>query len=184
MDIYLDIFSVYPANPYKPPFRPNEILSERLILFEFNYSFADSEYQFEFIDALKNTGENGFYVSLTETTPETSHQDLGAYHWNIPLDDAKDYGRELHYLENAAYSEDGKWGMIFSQDEHAILACTPELMRELEKRIPDIHEQVYKFFELMKSYRIDYKIFHDWLKPLLVHVYGEEKGNELYREYL
>lgn len=181
--ILLDIFLTYPLNPCQPSLKANNMLTERLILFGFNYSFSASKYQYEFIEALKAIGEKGFYASITEATPEHPLGQIETYHWYIPMSDAVDYGRKIVSLEKATYSKSGQWGMLFSQEEYAVLACSPQLLKELEKRIPNLHTQVYEFLWLMKSYQIDYKVFHEWLEPLLLHVYGEEKGAELYRYY-
>ena len=99
------------------------------------------------------------------------------------MEDAVEYGRRIHYVENVAYSKMGSWGMLFSQEDHAVLACTPALMKELEIRIPNMHDQVYQFLELWKGYQEHYKMEYPWLQPLLIHVYGDKKGTELFEWY-
>jgi hypothetical protein len=183
-EILLNICTTDNPSPWEPCFTENEALSERIVLYEFGFSFFDSKFKDEYFDAFRAVGEKGFYVVITETDPNHPEffDNKHCYPRYYSLNDEDDLGREI-ILENIAYSENGSWGMLFSHWEHAILTCTPAIMRELEKRIPNLHDQLFENLEYYKYLESKWNWFPHFLKPLLFHIYGEKKGSELFEFY-
>jgi hypothetical protein len=184
---------------YGEPFRAE--LPARAILYPVDPELDDDQ-----LDALaaaaEAVGDRGFYVSLVGFD-EAETLDC---HWHVPLSELGSYDAlepcaigGLTY-DNALYSASGRWGMLISLEEHAIVGGTPDFLERLLADYParapgwlitgsdppppsvEPREQVRSFLRVRRDSGGS-KLDLEALRPLLVHVYGTH-GSELISEIL
>jgi hypothetical protein len=99
-------------DPYGEPFRSN--MNPRLLLYGYRYGLQEP-WLSPITEAIGSLGEEGFYLSLLRRTGK------GPWHWYVPLREAAIYVSEIFPIENAIYSVNGKWGIICSEEDHAVV---------------------------------------------------------------
>ncbi|MGL5806027.1 MAG: hypothetical protein ACRC11_11400 [Xenococcaceae cyanobacterium] len=88
-------------------------------------------------------------------------------------------------IEFALYSATGKWGVMISEEHFGILGGSIEFIAQIRLKIPDLELQVYEFLDYLSALIGGTKIKppevtrNKWLLPLLNHVYGQEKAEEI-----
>lgn len=71
-------------------------------------------------------------------------------------------------INNALYSESGKWGILISHEFHAIIGCTKEFWEEFEKHYPQWRKDYHDFIAYWEHEKeIWPKIQLEWLPKLL-----------------
>jgi hypothetical protein len=170
------IYRVVFANndPYDAPFQP--IIQPRLLLFEFQWSLSEP-WLTPVVLAAKDLGEEGFYVSaLGRPEPEKQTQ---PYHWYVPLKEADSYGSVVISQENAIYSINGWWGIICSDEDHALVGGPEVLIGNIRKAVPDLEQRVYEFLDMWKHYHERNNVKLNWMPLMLTHIFGPEKAEDL-----
>ncbi len=164
-------------DPFDEPFTPS--IRHRAILYPVTYELEPSELQ-AIATAARTVGDDAFYFSVLER-PAESEQDR-PYHWFIPLEDRNTY-HSLGYpfvLENAIYSPKGLWGMMVSQEQHALVGGCDIFLNTLYAHLPvSEDEQVREFLITWKDNRDRLGSKTDWLPRFMTHVYGPEKAQQL-----
>ena len=82
--------------------------------------------------------------------------------------------------EYTLFSEQGKWGLMVSDEHHGMLGGSSKFIQVFHEKLPNFENQVYDFLEVMQNLKPDgsYKKL-DWLLEMLTHVYGEDEGNKI-----
>ncbi|MEC4853420.1 MAG: hypothetical protein SAJ12_20765, partial [Jaaginema sp. PMC 1079.18] len=106
---------------------------------------------------------NHFYIPFSEINLYYSYE-------NFP-DDLK----WISLSENILFSPSGKWGVITSHEHHALIGGTQEFIDRIIANIPEIQNQVYEFLEFWKYHKSS-GIDVGWMRPLIEHIYGQEKA--------
>lgn len=89
-----------------------------MLLYPFRWYLSDP-WLTPVVKTMRVLGEGGFFVSaLSRSLEEENSQ---SYHWYIPLSEAGEYGSVVYSQENAIYSLNGTWGIICSDEDHAII---------------------------------------------------------------
>jgi len=168
-------------DPFDEPMRPT--IHPRAILYPVAYELEPVKLQ-AVVAAAQVVGDIGFYLSVTERPPVSDQN--RPYHWFIPLEDPGLYYSLNGYqfvLENAIYSPKGRWGMIISHEQHAIVGgCDPFLNTLFAHLSVSEAEQVNAF---LSNWRDNYNRFGskiDWLPRLMTHAYGVEEAQRLLME--
>ncbi|MBD2044012.1 hypothetical protein [Microcoleus sp. FACHB-672] len=151
------------------------------------------------IDAAANLGDTGCYISLYNTSTSSVEPN----HCYIPLEDfieaytmSGGLERSIDFrlsmnpygLDSIIYSASGKWGLITSHERHGLLGGPVEFIEEIRSAVPDLDRQVYGFLGRLRMLLEACQIFpadvtrNKWLQPLLIHVYGEEKAEQILLE--
>jgi hypothetical protein len=164
-------------DPYDQPFATG--MHVRKILYEFWY-----ELELPLLEAVmtaaSDQGDRGFYVSVLER-PAAKAQNR-PYHWYVPFSDIAAYHLLVGPLQNAIYSPNGRWGIMASDEHHALPGGTVAFVKMIQKFIPNLENQVYEFLETWCANRANYGSKLDWLPGLLRHIYGSETAERLLRE--
>jgi hypothetical protein len=170
-------------DPFDPqPFTPN--IPEKKILVGFQYIVEPPLLQ-ALVTAASKLGDTGCYFSsLWWASPDV------LYNWYIPFSEIYTYSDENSPIsdvilsEQVIYSPQAQWGIMTTHTRHALLGSTKEFMAELEKLIPDINEQGYKFLDEWRYYKsLKQGASTDWIPGLLEQIYGKEMAQKLLREY-
>lgn len=164
-------------NPFGEPFKPE--ISCRLLLFGFRYGLNNFWLK-AFVNAIDKVNEGGFYLSiLSNQRPDFQ---VKPSHWYVSLNTADKYIDNVYTFENAIYSASGTWGLICSDEDHAIVGGTQQFIDEIRKHIQDVDSQVNLFLQTWKHYNEINKIDVSWVLPQLTHVFGFEKAKRLIEE--
>jgi hypothetical protein len=179
-------------DPFGEPFRPMRD-SRRAILFPIDIEMDGGELAAAFATA-RAAGDQGFYVSTVDSDDWATRR----RHWFVPLDRPDVYyelglSRTWRERDCAVYAPSGTWGMLRSEDYHAVVGGRRDLIDTLLRRYPaefpiyDVdgprppkvpaENQVNSFVSWwLEGRRIEEL---DWLRRLLEHVYGQE-GADLF----
>ena len=163
-------------DPFDHPFAPD--VERRVILFPVYYEL-ESPLLEALVTAALEQGDSGFYLSVLER-PAEKEQDR-PYHWHISASGLDGY-RALGYpfvLENAVYSPEGKWGIMVSHENHALLGGTASFVDNVRRLVPNLDNQVFDFLAAWEQNKIEFGSNTDWLPTLVKHVYGEEAGETI-----
>lgn len=162
------------TNPYDEPFQ--SIITPRLLLYPFRWYLSDP-WLTPLMKTMEVLGEEGFFVSaLSRALEEENSQ---SYHWNIPLSEAGEYGPVVYSQENAIYSVNGTWGIICSDEDHAIIGGPELLIANIQQTITDMDFRIQQFIEMWKSYYQTNGVDIQWLFPMFSHIYGVDSAKHI-----
>ena len=173
-------------DPFGPSFAPN--IHGRKIIYRYK-NYIDPPFTDTLMEAASKLGDEGCYISLIW---RPRHE---PWHWYIPfsefnsayVENKKEFDefgmRHVFALENVLYSPQGKWGIMFSHEGHALLGSSQSFIEEIQKAIPDLDLQVYEFLKYWKYCKDNYSSAETaWLPELLAQVYGQENAEKMLRE--
>lgn len=124
-------------------------------------------------------GDVQICVSVTEEFESGSG--LTATHWIFESWEYAEYEDEPSFrvLENAVYSPSGKWGILFSHEQHAIVGGSPEFMSTLTREYPDLTQSTVEFLRYWSDVSQRHGTSVKWVPLLLAHIYGREQAKIL-----
>lgn len=135
----------------------------------------DNRYSQAFLKAAISTGDDAFFVSLTER-PETTICD-----WLVSLDSnsvAEFIERqELYYaLEHAIYSSNGKWGIRFTSDFYALIGGPESFISTFYSEIgASIDEMVLNYMKGVQNKKS--------IPKRLINLFGIEEAERYLQMY-
>lgn len=163
-------------DPFDAMFQPT--IEKRLLLYPTDgYVFTREQFD-ALIHTLEKMGETSFYVSEIEGKNSFSADQMpGMYqckHWEVQLPISYDeYVKSRVIIENAIYSVEGKWGIIISQEEHAVLGGSSNFIETFKTLYPLWQQDSMKFLDHWEYCRINYGTRMDWLQNFLDHIGGK-----------
>lgn len=172
------------GNPYAPAF--TEGASARALLFPTD-GYILARDQFEAVSkAAQSVGEERAYLlGIEGWEGSTSHADRELFHVRLCHYDGYTHPpREssIDVSQNALFSTRGTWGVLVSDEFHALVGGSEVFVRELRERISTTEDAMLdEFFSLWKWHENYDPAW--WMEDLLVHLYGEEKGRRLLKRY-
>ena len=128
-DLLSQVFSS--DDPFGCPFK--ERFKDRLIFYQTEgYHLSERQYS-AVINGLKEMREQGFFVSTIEGQgPNAERGD----HWWCECPAYDQYLAIPLVLENAVYSRTGRWGLLISHEDHAVVGSQNEFVEVLRRRYP------------------------------------------------
>lgn len=158
-EILKKVFIVY--DPYKPEVSEN--LSVKTVLFPTDsYHLDESQFQ-ALLAAIETTNEQRFYVSEIERKPDPFKR---GDHWLCHRPNFQDYTHLPIGVWYAIYSSDGNWGLLLSDELHALLACDESFWSEFSKHYPYAERDKAEFLKYWAHYQKE-DTRSDWLQELL-----------------
>lgn len=148
----------------------------RALLYPVTY-LLDPEQGAAVVGAAREVGDDTFCVSITEGDNDFTDQ---SRHWELDYWEMNEY-RELPLvgvLENAIYSPRGRWGLLISHEQHAVVGGTPEFIHSLKLQWPRFDESLSEFVKYWAEIKLRRKADTAWLEPLLAHLYGDKFARE------
>lgn len=165
-------------DPYDEPFAPQ--VQQRRLVFEYMYEMRPP-LRDAIIHAATLHGEHGFYVSIFDRPPESEQRQ--PYHWYIPFSDIASSEGIVGPLQNFAYSPQGTWGIMGTFEDYGFLGGDTTIITVIERLIPDLHLQVFQFFEHWEWEARNWGAKVYWVPDVIRHVYGPEQAAELLRSW-
>jgi hypothetical protein len=162
-------------DPFKPCFQP---AVEERVLFYPTAGFILDERQFRAVAAAASLlEERHAVVTLTEFLTDTTFLNVDS--WRIDLSSWTNYqhlrDKGPILVENAIYSPSGAWGVLVSQEFHAIVGGKKAFITFLQECLP-MSVYATDFLQCWKgnAQRIDSDT--SWISPLLEHLIGQEQA--------
>ena len=153
--------------------------------------FTLSSFGFPLLEALVSAstglGEAGFYVSVVERPRPGSERNCEEdWHWYIPFSEMEAY-HSLGYvfvLEHTLYSPSGRWGLMTSHEDHALLGGELVFFEAMRAILPGFDNigQVQLFLSDWRNHKLEYGSDVSWIPGLLSHVYGTELAEKMLEE--
>ena len=150
----------------------------RLLIYPTDGTYLD-ELQFNALnESVKATGDSGFYISEVEAEPDpfimsNENEIYHPAHWVCDsLINFEDYRDLTIVLDNAMFSKQGKWGVLVSNEGHAVLGGTMEFINHFKQLYPkwvDCFNDFEKMCEYNRNnYNLDFYWYDSFVKHLLV----------------
>ncbi len=145
----------------------------------------NKNYVHAFLAAVHTTGEEGFYISMTERGKD------GPNDWYVPLravsqvwglEDADKPIEDYRMLENAIYSVNGKWGFWFSDGDDAIIGGSKKFVDTFYGALNrTIDEMVLKFLHDTRNFQP--KARNYIIEEYLPKLFGRKEAEEYLETY-
>lgn len=104
----------------------------------------------------------------------------------IDLEDFRDYyqpKRDALIIEHLLYSPQGAWGLATSDAEYAVVGGPQGFIDTLRRHLPwREDEAVRALVRDSKETGRDVGYVESWLRPLIEHVYGEDRAAKVWNE--
>jgi len=153
-----------------------EHITERIVLQLSAYHLKKNQFT-ALMKTLEAMGEKSFYLSEIEFSDcfdslDQNKDDTYIYKNDIfPTNISyEEYANLLIVLENALYSPTGKWGVIISHEDSAVIGGTHEFMTLFKKFYPHWENDLKDFIETWKFHAETYKVKVSWLPDFLKYV--------------
>lgn len=192
-------------DPWGEPFTP--ALSSRMILFPVGYCLEPQEIA-AVAAAAGELGDEGFFEFMTELEAPSAliegrrprGGDFGTYDqdpaWYFALDDLDAYDTRDNYpfLETVLVSATGRWAILASHEQHAVIGGPEQFCASLTERFPDLDVtdwvprpdlgrdgrvppslQVRLFLDEVRTWTDPMR----WLPRHLEHIYGASEAASL-----
>lgn len=152
-----------------------DTVEKKLIVFPTDGYYLTSEQFFALVNTAMKLGDSEIFISEVESRPDPfvlpPGRDYQHKHWvaQIPLKFSQ-YTEMPIILENAIYSPKGKWGIIVSHEEHAILGGPNEFIREFKAYYGTWKDDLGEFLEFWEWNKNNFGSNLDWLPELMKHL--------------
>lgn len=157
-------------------FRPE--IDRRAILFPIPEKLDEAEWN-ALIYAVAAIGEDQVSLRCFQSVPDPPT-------WILAPGEFTKYSiltREYAFRESAVYSVNGKWGLLISPEDHAVIGGGEKFVTALIEKWPQpIAPQVREFLEHYEGRSRYNEPEPRWLPPLLDHVYGPDEAQRLLEE--
>lgn len=159
-------YSVFKSrDPFEPAWQVD--LPIKIVLFPTDsYHLTFGQFQ-ALIGALLSCGERKFFIS--EIEGESDPFDTG-YHWVCEEPNFTEYTNLTVGIENSIYSLSCSWGILLSQELHALLVCDYSFWNAFQKQYPnwgqDREEFIKYWSDNEKAYGSDISWLQDFLDSL------------------
>jgi len=164
-------------DPFDEPFQPE--IEARLVLYGYRWALHPPWLE-PVVRGIRQLGESGFFVSALERAKDKNHD--GYYHWYVPLGEADTYGPAVYSQQNAVYSTEGRWGIICSDEDHALIGGPTPIIQGIQAAVPDLDARVKEFLSVWKHYHNRNRVNLGWIPGTLSHIYGPERTRALLRD--
>ena len=171
-------------DPWHEPFANG--VEVRRLLYPVHAGLRDLDYPL--LDALVSVAtrleDDGFYVSIIERpTPDSEWSRRDDWHWYLPFAEIEAYGSlgDALSLERTLYSPSGRWGLMISHEDHALLGGEAVFFEAMREAIPGFDNigQVQHFLSDWRYYNAETGADVSWIPDLLTHVYGPELAEKM-----
>ena len=135
-------------------------MEEKTILMGISGYFLDKETFLALEKTAKEFNEKDFFISETECLQISEIKNFK----KRPFSSYERYVKSEILLENAQYSEVGRWGILISQEEFGIMGATAEFMEVFKRQYPPYAQQMDKFDKCMAYKKQRYNADLDWVK--------------------
>ena len=195
------------ANPFRPPFLP--VVEKRALLYPLEGCELYAE-QFEaLVAAARQVGETEMFISSVELLKDphdASQWDESRTHYRIDLNPEayeEVMNSPLGLMRHAIYSVRSRWGLMVSEEMHALIggpsAFVNALLGSLPPPIdlfrregievdPSISPKMTSQEQMLRAWVLSWKELHmigsriDWLPALVGSIVGLEQANVLLDE--
>lgn len=110
------------------------------------------------------------------------------WHFALPLDKPLCYYQvdqffPISVAEHAVYSPAGKWGVLTSHENHAVIGGPSTFVEAVFSNLEDSEDfHLQSFLSIWKDNRERLGYDVDWLLPFFTHLYGQQRARKLLKE--
>lgn len=131
------------------------------------YYLTESQYH-ALTEAAKCIGDNGIIISIVETGIENFNS---SEHWFLKFPTSyEEYINIPLVLENSIYSPSGRWGVIISHEEHAVLGSDSLFFETFKKFYPKWAQEKRNFLDMWERNVNKYGSNIDWMSDFLSNI--------------
>lgn len=154
-------------DPFSEPLRPD--LEDRALVFPIAYRLTEDQFA-AVVRAARISGDPGICVSAVEGGEDADYP--FPRHWYLQLWETSEYQRltGIGVLENAIYSPLGKWGIMVSQSDHAVVGGAKTAVEEILSAFPSREDSLREFLDYWDYNERVHGVSLSWLPSLLTNV--------------
>lgn len=146
-------------------------IGERLILCPIEGYYLTEKQFVALVNTVTALDENKIYVSEVES--EECFSTKGCKHWAMPIPTGYDeYFHLPIVLENSIYSVNGKWGILISHEEHAVIGGTQEFVSKFKNYYTEWEKGLGNFYDKWEYNKKHYNSSIEWLPKFIKHMTG------------
>ena len=153
-------------DPFGEMFRKE--IDERIVLCPTNGYYL-SKNQFDaLIKVVEFIGEEEIIISIVENE---SNSFLDSEYWICK--NTMNYNQYLQlpvYLENSIYSQTGKWGILISHEEHAVIGGDTTFINKFKEFYTQWNEGLDNFINMWQYNKDNFNSDIEWLSKFLSHM--------------
>ncbi|MFC5404410.1 hypothetical protein [Cohnella soli] len=153
-------------------------VTSRLLIYPTDGTYLDEQQFIALIESIKAIGESGFYISEVEAEPDpfvlpNNNEMYHPAHWICDFPITIDEYRDLTIvLDNALFSKNGKWGMLISNEGHAVLGGTNEFINHFKRLYPSWVNCFTEFEKMCEYNRNKYNTNMHWYDDFVKHIFN------------
>jgi len=162
------------VDPFNAPF--SDTVESKALLYPVAYVLDRAEFVAVF-QAASAVGDAAICASVVEgrvPVPRGPHWRLE--HWEY--DEYREL-QDLGVLENALYSPTGKWGLLVSHEQHALVGGSAVFVSALAKTFPDFEGSIDRFLAFWRENEVRHNSDTTWIKGLFVHLFGPDHAQAM-----
>lgn len=169
-DVFYQIFSN--NDPFGKMFVSS--ISNKILLYPTNGYYLSTKQFSILVQAIQIFGESSFYLSEVEGEAFIE-DDLCSVHSNKHLELSinttyGEYESETIIFENAIYSCKGKWGIIISHEDHAVLGGCENFIKIFKKLYPEWEKDQQKFKAAFEYWGRHAKKDLNWISDFIKYI--------------
>ncbi|MMZ54642.1 hypothetical protein D1872_164670 [compost metagenome] len=153
----------------------HDSIEHRLILCPVKQYRLNKDQYHALLQATKAEGDTIFYITETELEDCFSIAEphfIQPRSWQCSLQlSFDDYDDNWFYLENTIYSPNGKWGLMISHEDHAVLGGSKLFIDTFTQYYAEWSEGYDNFIKMWDENKKLYNLKYDWIDGFLKHVY-------------
>lgn len=175
-----EVFQSFDAGTSQP-FRAS--IEARLLVYPIDYTMLTPEQFGALTVAAAAVGDATAYLAAFGP-PDAGWQGIHE-HCLVALDDFLEYRSkpDALILEHLLYSPRGTWGLVTSDGEYAAVGGSQSFVDTLRRHLPEQETEAVKALirDSREAGRDDDHV-ERWLRPLVGHVYGENRAMNLWED--
>jgi hypothetical protein len=149
-------------------------IEERQIICPFD-SYALDKKQFNaLILSIMAVGDKGFYITEIEPIDcfgvvVPPFYQPRSWHFELPIT-YEEYEQIGFYLETAVYSPTGRWGLMISHEDHAVIGGSKLFINTFNENYPNSKKGYDYFLEMWKANKEQFNSDISWMSKFLEHI--------------
>jgi hypothetical protein len=149
-------------------------IEERQIICPFDSYSLDKKQFNALILSIMAVEDKGFYITEIEpincfTIVEPPYYQPRSWYFELPIS-YEEYEQIDFYLETAIYSPTGRWGLMISHEDHAVIGGSNQFINTFNENYPNSKEGCNNFLEMWRANTEQFNSDISWMRKFLEHI--------------
>ena len=181
-DHLLGLFDSTRPDPYGTPIRDEIVVKKILFGSQMLLMTIEGTSFLKGLEVIsRRRGNTGFFIGDVSNEPQQFYF--------VPFSQKDNYWSTIEIIEHVVLSESGDWGYVQSDEHHGLLAMKHTTdYSTLKMYIQDVDGEhavraMIEHWLEMKTSFTNFEVDCTWIRPLMLHIYDEEKANHILSQF-